>query len=75
MCSTLACDVSFLLVLVWLFIFTYFTSFHIRVFSDIAAGSSTWLRGSVYVKKVTVDNTTVVPQFQQILLLLPTMGR
>ena len=29
----------------------------------------------IYEKKVTVDNTTVVPLYQQILLLLPRMGR
>ena len=78
MCSTLAHDISIwhiLSVLVWLFVFTYFILFNIRMCSDVAAGSSTWLRGSVDEKKVTVDNTTVVPLYQQILLLLPRMGR
>ena len=78
MCSTLARDISIwhiLSVLVWLFVFTYFILFNIRVCSDVAVGSSTWLRGSVDEKKVTVDNTTVVPLYQQILLLLPRMGR
>ena len=58
MCSTLARDISIwhiLSVLVWLFVFTYFILFKIRVCSDVAAGSSTWLRGSVDEKKVTVD--------------------
>ena len=78
MCSTLARNISIwhiLSVLVWLFVFTYIILFNIRVCSDVAAGSSTWLRGRVDEKKVTVDNTTVVPQYQQILLLLPRMGR
>ena len=77
MCSTLARDISIwhiLSVLVWLFVFTYFILFHIRVCIDVAA-VSTWLRGSVDEKKVTVDNTTVVSLYQQILLLLPRMGR
>lgn len=76
-CSTLTHDISILhtlSVLVWLFVVTYFILFHIRVCIDVAAVSSTWLRGSVDEKKVTVDNT-VVPQFQTNLLLLLRMGR
>ena len=56
------------------YVVTYFILFHIRVCIDVAAVSSTWLRGSVDEKKVTVDNT-VVPQFQTNLLLLLRMGR
>ena len=74
-CSSLTHDVSIwhtLSVLVWLFVFTYFILFHIRVCIDVAA-VSTWLRGSVDEKKVTVDNT-VVPQFQTNLFIASKNG-